>query len=156
MSTNHILHARYNHLLSHIRSVDGTSETLYEMGFISSGERAEVLAVLPEEGKRNALCNILTAKGASSLVKVSEVLSAEDQKQVDTGIEARKDFNAVTTLSSSSSSSSSSTGTTVSSGGYRDNFEGREEGGRWREEERAPVTVGLHQVEDHAKNSQGN
>ena len=149
MSTNHILHSRYNYLLSPLRSFDHTSETLCEKGFISSGERAEIQAILTEEEKRSTLCDILSAKGAASLVEVSEVLTLEHQKQ---SVEARNGFNVVT--SSSSSSSSSSTGTAVSGGGDGRSFEGREYGGRWGEEQRTSESAWRHQGDD-AKHQQG-
>lgn len=136
-------------MLHPLKSADYTSEVLYKKGFLSSGEKMEIQATLTKELKKRTLCNFLTAKGASSLLKISEILSLEYQMQCN-----RESGSDVITTSSSSASSSSTEASVSSSGGSGD---GEGEGGhrQWGKEE-VSETAGLRQGQDDAEYFQGN
>lgn len=125
-----ILHSRYNHLLKQLQNLDHASDALYKKGFISLGEKEDVRSVSTEGEKKDILCDFLTVKGVSLLVKVSEALTIEQKGQC--GASGSGSVVVVTT----SSSTSSSTGSSGASGD-RD-FEG-ERGGDGRREESGGV-----------------
>jgi hypothetical protein len=94
--------------LGSLVSADQAADALYEKEIISAGEKSEVQITVTEERKRSILCKMLTAKGASSLVEVSEILTMECKKWCDSSSPL------VVTTSSSTSSSSTETFTSGS------------------------------------------
>lgn len=133
-------------MLHPLKSADHASEALYEKGFLSYNEKLEIQATLTEELKKKALCNFLTAKGPSFLLKISEILSLKQcSKESGSGV-----------VTTSSSSSSSSTEASVSSSGGSGDGEG-EGGHRGRgKEEISETAAGLCQGQDSAEYFQGN
>ena len=116
MSKDHttILQNRYNHLLKPIANVDHVVKTLCDRGIIDMEEKCDILRTLAEEGRKHSLCRLLTGKGISSLVQVSEVLTLEQERE---SLETRRCSNVTdTTTTTSTSSASSSEGESVSEG----------------------------------------
>lgn len=78
-------------------------------------EKGDILRTLTEEGRKDSLCRLLTSKGISSLVQVSEVLTLEQERE---SLETRRCSNVTetTTTSASSTASSCSEGELVNEG----------------------------------------
>ncbi len=71
-----ILYNRYFHLLKSIKDVDAIAEVLFNRNLLTQREKADISS---SRDKQKHLCQVLTDRGISHLVEISQVLKSNQK-----------------------------------------------------------------------------